>query len=357
MSTTALIAIGGYSRSGSGRGAGIELVRIDTDADGVVTHEHLSSVELANPTFVLWNQDGSLLYAVLETSPTRVVAVRVEEDGRRAHVVADFELEGEGGCHLAYGKDRRTLLIANYGSGSVETVRLDAQGLPVEQIDLDSHHDRADGAEPHPHQVVALPSIDAFAVPDLGLDRIFLYRQDHSGQIALVGEIPVARGSGPRHLVAEPESGQLFISCERSGMVAVAIRREEPARAGSSQLLQAAGHRWSLSAVVPASAATEPQNAVSHLEITADEGTLLVANRGPDTISAMSLDQVRPQLVAEVPVGAHPGHFTQLGELILVAAQESDRVDVLRLRRDEFSVAGQAIPAPSAACVAVRPHA
>jgi 6-phosphogluconolactonase len=59
--------------------------------------------------------------------------------------------------------------------------------------------------------------------------------------------------------------------------------------------------------------------------------------------------------VAEIEVGAHPRHFTQWGELVLVAAQEGDRIDVLRRRGEELAPAGAPIPAPSAACLALRP--
>ena len=69
-------------------------------------------------------------------------------------------------------------------AGSVVTVRLDADGIPVEQIDLDDHRDHSDLEEPHPHQVIALPGTSLLAVPDLGLDRVFLYRQDAAGMIA-----------------------------------------------------------------------------------------------------------------------------------------------------------------------------
>src|SRR5699024_6104212 len=61
----------------------------------------------------------------------------------------DLELSGSGGCHLALGRDRSTLVVSDYGSGTVETVRLDADGLPVELIDVDDHHDHADGLDPH----------------------------------------------------------------------------------------------------------------------------------------------------------------------------------------------------------------
>ncbi|APX32758.1 3-carboxymuconate cyclase [Brachybacterium sp. P6-10-X1] len=361
MSTTATIAVGSYSRSGSGRGSGLELLHL-TQGDGAEAGEGAGAltvrrgptVDLPDPSFVLWSADGSLLYAVLETDPTRVAAVRVAPDGSTAELVADLTLEGSGGCHLAPGRTAGTLLVADYGSGTVETVRLDADGVPVELIDVDHHRDLGEDGTPHPHQVTALPGTDSLAVPDLGLDRVFLYRQDDEGQMGLVGEIPLHRGSGPRHLAADHESEQLHISCELSGAIATAVRRPSEPESSTPPALRGSSHRWSVRSVIPGSR-TEGENALSHLELTADESVLLVANRGPDTLSALSLTMMRPQISSEIEVGAHPRHFTQLGQLVLVAAQEGDRIDVLRRDDDVLSVAADPIPAPSASCVAVRP--
>ncbi len=353
MSTSALIALGGYSTSGTGRGPGLELLRLTMQPGAAPAVERLTSVDLPDPSFVLWSPDGSLLYAVLEGEPTRVVAVRVSADGTGAEVVADLALDGSGGCHLALG-GRSTLVVAQYGSGSVATVRLDPEGLPVEQIDLDDHHDRADGQDPHPHQVVPLPGTSQLAVPDLGLDRVFLYRQDSAGQIGLTGEIPLSRGSGPRHLAPDHESEQLHIACELSGMVATAVRSQQPPDRSAPAVMQSPVHRWSVRSMIPASG-REGADALSHIELSADESLLLVANRGPDTLSVLSLAGMRPELVAEVEVGAHPRHFTQLGDLVLVAAQDGDRIDVLRRQDQQLAVAAEPIPAPSVACVAVRP--
>lgn len=360
MSTTALIAIGGYSRSGTGRGPGLTLMKLTLEQpQGAPRAEQLAVVDLADPSFVLWNRDGSLLYAVLEGDPTRVVAVRVSADGRTAEVIGELAVDGSGGCHLAFGTDPSTLVIAQYGAGSVVTVRLDADGVPREQIDLDDHRDHSDGEDPHPHQVVPLPGTEVLAVPDLGLDRVLLYRQDAAGMIDLSGEIPLRRGSGPRHLAADHQSEQLYISCELSGMVATAARDEPaPQTRGAAgrgpDQGSRSGHRWSVRFMTPASGQEGP-NALSHIELAAEESLLVVANRGPDTLSLLSLAMMRPQLVAEVEVGAHPRHFTQWGELILVAAQEADRIDVLRRDGERLEVMGEPISAPSAACLAVRP--
>lgn len=355
MSTTALIAAGSYSRSGTGRGPGLELLRLTPGEEGAAPElERGAVVDLPDPSFVIWSPDGSLLHAVLEGDPTRVVAVRVSADGRDAEVVGELAVDGSGGCHLSRGSDPSTLIVAQYGGGSVVTVRLDADGIPVEQIDADDHRDHSDHEQPHPHQVVPLPGTSLLAVPDLGLDRVFLYRQDAAGMIDLAGEIPLSRGSGPRHLAADHESEQLHIACELSGMVATAVRGERTPARGLPSVLNSASRHWRVRSMIPASA-HEGANALSHIELTADESALLVANRGPDTMSLLSLAAMRPLLVAEISVGAHPRHFTQLGDLVLVAAQEGDRIEVLRRRDEELTIAMDPIPAPSVSCLAVRP--
>ena len=370
MSTHALLAVGGYSTSGTGRGPGIQLLALRAEEPGTgadrpgepgsgpaLAAEPRVVVDLPDPSFVLWSADGALLHAVLETDPTRLVTLRVDEDGSRAEIVADLALEGTGGCHLAHGPDGRTLLIAQYGSGAVATVGLDEAGVPSAQIDLDDHHDLVDGLPdlaPHPHQIVPLPGTEVLAVPDLGLDRVMLYRQNARGDIDVDGEIPLSRGSGPRHLVADHESEQIHIACELSGMVATAVRAAEPTARAVPAVMPPAPRRWSVRSMTPASTRAADA-ALSHIELVADESALLVAARGPDTLCLLSLDAMRPQAVAEAEVGAHPRHFTQWGNLVLVAAQEGDRIDVLRRRGERLEHVAEPIPAPSAACLAVRP--
>src|SRR5699024_1749961 len=96
-------------------------------------------------------------------------------------------------------------------------------------------------------------------------------------------------------------------------------------------------------------------NALSHIELTAGESALLVANRGPDTLSILSLAPMRPQRVAEIAAGRHPPHATQLGGLGLRAAPARRRTGARRRRGEELARAGEPIPAPSVSCLAVRP--
>src|SRR5690625_2144466 len=113
MSRTVLIATGSYSSIERGRGRGIELLSLEVGDhaaghDTALTVSRRAAVELPDPSFVLWSPDGSLLYAVLETAPTRVVAVRVDVRGEMPQLAADLELSGPGGCRLAPGRGRAT---------------------------------------------------------------------------------------------------------------------------------------------------------------------------------------------------------------------------------------------------------
>lgn len=353
MTRTLQFATGSRSLA-DGRGRGVAVHALELGEGAPVVRE-LGALELPDPSFVLWHPAGELLYAITETAPARLLALRAGADGG-LEVARELRLGGTHPVHLALGATPCALHIAHYGSGEVETVSLDADGLPLETVDLDRHGSadaRAAGFEAHPHEAVLLPGTDLLAVPDLGLDRVYLHRRGAAGNVDLAGEISLQRGSGPRHLAADHESSALYISCELSGGLATAHRapREVGADAGGRPGEQ----RWCVRSVVPATG-REGDCAPSHVALSADEAHLLIANRGVDTLALFSLADARPALVDEVEVGAWPRHFALAGDLVLVAAEGADRIDLLRVRGDRLEPAGDPIASPSVTCIAVRPE-
>jgi 6-phosphogluconolactonase len=355
MSTNEVLAAGCYSTAGSGRGRGVDLWNVT--ADGTATL--LASHAVPDPSFVTWSADGSLVHAVTETSPSHLVTLRPSVDLSELELASDLTLAGSGACHVAAGADPTALIVSHYGSGQVETVRIDADGVPAEVIDLDDHAEFAEGRTPHPHQAQRIPGTDLVAVTDLGLDRVMIYDQRDDGMIELSSEISLPRGSGPRHLASDHEGSELYIALELSGRVATVVRTSPDA---APDLLGPTtdAPRWRVRGSVSATSRRTPEgdpvpDAVSHLELTADEHHLLVANRGPDTLSLFARGDQSPELVDEIDVGSHPRHFTQHAGLILVAAQESDRIDVLRRRGDRLERAAEPIPSPSVSSLVPRP--
>lgn len=360
MSAHTVVATGSYSSNERGRGAGIDLLALDPTAPSL---EPLASLPIEDASYLVWSADGSLLYAVQETSPTRVVALRVSPDAREVEVAGSLELTGAGGCHIAHGAVPGTLLVTDYASGHVEVVRLDVEGLPDRLLDVCDHTAYRRGGEPHPHQTVLLPGAGLLAVSDLGLDRVYVYAQAPDGTIDLATEVALSRGQGPRHLATDHESRSLYIACEISGELAVAVRdRPAPGSASAAGTSATTGGTpgtpgtpdWTVVTERPASG-TDVQNYASHIELTEDEAHLVLANRGPDSISVLSLGPARPELVDEIEVGAHPRHFARVGDLVLVAAQESDRIDLVRWDGARLTTAAEPFVSPSVCCIAPRP--
>lgn len=339
-----VIATGSYTERG--RGTGVRLLRLE-DADGSITATELASVPLPDPSFVLWAEDGTLCHAVCETEPTRLVSLRVGEDDASLHEAGSVTLRGSGGCHVGPGRLPGTLIVTDYASGTVEVVGLDEEGVAEQVIDVCDHGSYLPGRESHPHQSTLLPGTDLIAVSDLGLDRVYLYRQDARGRLDLAGEVTAPRWSGPRHVAADHESRILYLACELDGTIVDAVR-------GGAELREESP-TFAVGRPVPASG-RDGDNAPSHIEISERENHLLIANRGPDTLAVHSLGMMRPELVAEIEVGAHPRHFARAGSLVLVAAQEGDRIDVLDWDGTRLTTAAAPIPAPSVTCIAPRPR-
>ena len=89
---------------------------------------------------------------------------------------------GDGACHLCVDATGRTLLVANYGSGSVAALPIGADGSLGEPSDFFQHEGRSVDAErqegPHAHSITLDGANRHALVADLGLDQILLYELD-----------------------------------------------------------------------------------------------------------------------------------------------------------------------------------
>ncbi|WP_058235299.1 lactonase family protein [Devriesea agamarum] len=346
-----LVATGCYTTATGGRGKGIGLWKLDSDA---LALRLLGYVEADSPSFLAWHPTLPVLYAVHETAPTQVSAFRLvgeDSDTPSLESTGTLTLSGEGGCHIVVGPRAQTVIISEYTSGMVETISLTEDGSLGDVIDVDDHHSYGRTRTPHPHQCILMPGTGdkRFLVSDLGLDRLFSYEQAGDGHIEMTGEIVLERGSGPRHVAADHESGNLYVACELDGTL-VTVRRD--VEHVSEAVWPRVEPTYSVVSRIPASSVSGP-NAVSHIQVSQRENFVLVANRGPDSLSAFSLGGMIPEHVSEIGVGASPRHFAHVEDLVLVAAQEADRIDLVRWSRDgELEIAADPVPSPSVTCIA-----
>ncbi len=321
-------ALGGYT---SADGGGLGLVLLDHGRLGAP----VPVAEAPNPSYLVWSPDRRVVYAVLEGDVGRVGGWHVGEgsevDSPPWAALGEQETGGSAPCHLAVSPDGGFVVCANYGSGSVSVHPIASDGSLGERTDLAQHTggvgpiaDRQDG--PHAHQVVFAPTGELLSC-DLGLDAVIAYDLDAQGRLTEIGRSELPPGTGPRHLAFAPDGVTAWVVGELASTVTV-CRVQGPVLVP-------------LSSVSTRASDADGENLAAEILVAADAGSLLVSNRGDDTITWFDVDghSLRPQ--ATVACGGHWPRLIAFGEdesTLLVTNERSGTVTVLRRADDAWQV-------------------
>jgi 6-phosphogluconolactonase len=294
---------------------------------------------IANASYGAWSPRTRTAYFVDEQDAGRVVAW-----GRRAH---EWEARGAqltGGsapCYLSLDPKRGFVAVANYGDGSVGLLPLDREtGRIGELSDIARPTGRGVDPErqagPHAHCVLFDETGEHLFHVDLGLDRIWRHRvvEGRLRETAVAFEAPP--GSGPRHLMLQPDGRHALLLSELSGELLLLARRETD-----------------FALVHSIQTAPEPTegNLGGHLAVGPD-GLILVTNRGHDSLAAFVVADGRLEARGWVHTGAaSPRHFHAGEKAVLVAHEEGETVTAVPLPDPDAKglASGQSAGVPGAA--------
>jgi 6-phosphogluconolactonase len=290
--------------------------------------------ETQNPSFLALHPSGRFLYAVGEVSSF---------DGKKTGAVSAFAIdpktgnltllnqqssEGAGPCHLTIDRSGRNLLVANYGGGTVAVLPVGPDGRLSPASSVQAHEGKGPNAgrqdKPHAHGIY-LDAQERFALaPDLGADRVFVYRFD-AGKHTLAphGSGVLPPGSGPRHVAFDPKGAHLYAINELLSTVTV-FRYD--AAAGSLTEVE----------TVPALPAGHTGTSwTAEVAVSGDGRYVYGSNRGHDSLAVYHVaKEGRLELAGHAPVGGkNPRHFAidPTGAWILVGHQGSDSISVMKV--------------------------
>jgi 6-phosphogluconolactonase (cycloisomerase 2 family) len=305
------LLIGCYTAETGGTGTGVT-VRAAGDPSPA------GECRLASPSWLTAHPWLPVVYAASETTDGSVTALGVD-DGALS-VLGSRETGGGDPCHLAISADGRFLMAANYSGGSVAVFGVEPSGAIGLRTDLVQHRgsgpviDRQQTA--HPHMLV-FDGPRVIVVVDLGADALYGYRIEDDGRLSVLSRTDLPPGTGPRQLV--PAGDRWLLAAELS-----------------AELLTLTGSALEGFSVTDAVAASDRPGPTfpAQLTVTPDGSRALLSNRGPDTVAVFDLTGSAPRLIAETDVGpGWPRHFCLVGDEVLVALQEGNRV-----RRFELDV-------------------
>jgi 6-phosphogluconolactonase len=143
---------------------------------------------LVNPSFLAFDNQRGCLYAV-HGDKSEVSAFRVDPRSGRLDFINTQSTKGSNPVHLTVDASNESLVAANYATGTVVTLPIEDKGalgevrsssaLPGE---VGPH--RIEQKSSHPHETAFDRNRRFIAVPDKGLDKIFVFKLDaSSGQL------------------------------------------------------------------------------------------------------------------------------------------------------------------------------
>jgi 6-phosphogluconolactonase (cycloisomerase 2 family) len=265
-----------------GQSGGINVYRVDP-ASGAWTHEQL--LEIVNPSFLTLDRAQRFLYSV-HADLEEVSAYAIDKQNGRITALNRQSCGGKNPVHLSIDPTGRWIVTANYSAGSVGVVPIEKDGTLGPRSDLVnlSGEPGPDGkrqASSHPHDAVFDPSGRFIAVPDLGFDRIFVFRLDAANGKLTPNDPPFVTtraGAGPRHIAFHPKMPFAYVINELAS--SVATYRFDPQR-GSLQPIQ----------ILPSTPPSYTSNNHGAEIAVAPSGRVVYAsNRGHDSIAIFAID-------------------------------------------------------------------
>jgi len=327
------VYFGTYTRGAS---KGIYAYRFRPSGASLTPHGLVA--ETSSPSFLAVHPNGRFLYAANESEPDNipgkpnsVSAFAIDAATGKLQLLNKVSSRGQGPCHVSIDKTGKTLLVANYGSGSVAAIAIGADGRLGESTAFDQHQGKSVDPNrqtgPHAHFILPSPDNRFVLTADLGLDQVLVYRFDPRTGSLVPNKPAFGRlrpGSGPRHLAFNPNGKYAYVNGEMSSTISTFAY--EPSKGTLTEIQ---------------TLSTLPQgftgnNSTAEVQVDKAGRFLYVSNRGHNSIAQFSIDAHSGKLTAVAHVasgGRTPRFFTldPTGGYLLAGNQDSSTVGVFNV--------------------------
>ena len=300
----------------------------DFDAEKGTLTEPTVAAEFKQPGFLALHPEKPILYSI--GGDNNVAAFSIGKDNSLT-LLGKAKCGGYGPCHLAVDASGRTLTVAGYGSGTVSTIRLDADGKPGEVVSeikiVGSGPNERRQKEPHTHGVYFDNSNRFLFASDLGADKVFTYNFDPATSVITPSDpasFSTPPGSGPRHMAFSPDEKNAYIINELLNTITAASYDS------------ATGAFTEIQTITTLPEGFKGENSTAEIEVHPKGNFVYGSNRGHNTIIVYTRDPETGKLtfLQDAPCGGKaPRHFKidPSGKWLICAHQDSDTISVLSL--------------------------
>jgi 6-phosphogluconolactonase len=319
------------------------------------------TTDVENPFFMTVSHDQKFLYSIHAQAfggkdHEEIAAYAIEGRTGRLKLLNRQSALGSASCYLDVDATGKTVVVANYSTGSVASLPVNKDGSLGKSTSFIQHAgssvDPKRQKAPYAHSIVVSPDNRFAFAADLGIDKILSYRLDPRTARLTPNTPPSAKtppGAGPRHLTFDPSGKHVYVINELKNSVTVF---DYAAKTGT--LTQ----RQTISTL------PDDFDGVSHcadLKITPDGRFLYGTNRGHDSIAAYRIgDDGQVTLLSITPsLGKGPQNLliTPDGRLLLCANMPGNNVAVFRInpKTGQLTSVGKPTDMPMPSCIMLLP--
>lgn len=334
----------------------IHAYRFDSEKGQLKLLHRTTDVE--NPFFIAVSPNRQFLYSIDakqfgSKDNEFVAAYKINgRDGKLTRLNRQTS-RGTASCFLDVDATGKSVVVANYSSGSVASLPVQANGSLgeaatfVQHVGSSVNPDRQ--KEPHAHCIVISPDNRFVLAADLGTDKILNYElKPETSEMKPNAAQPYAElppGSGPRHLVFHTNGNRVYVINELKNTVTFFDYATQTGSLTQRQTIS-----------------TVPENfaGISHtadLKITPDGRFLYGTNRGHDSIAIFRIgDDGHLSLVRIEPsLGKGPQNLliTPDGRWLLCANMPGNNVAVFAIDASTGGLksAGDPVTIPMPSCI------
>ena len=288
-----------------------------------------------NSDYLAISPNNMYLLSVAQDEDKKTGLITVFSINRETGALNYIDEEYSGGndpCYISISRKNDFAIVAHYSGGNVTVSPLLTNGsllVPKENIlHQGSGPDTSRQGGPHPHMAYYQPKGNFVFVPDLGLDKIMVYKLNGNGHLK-PAKSPfgsVAPGAGPRHFDLHPNGDFGYIVNELNSTIT------------AFSFTKSTGELLEIQTINSLDEKHEGDNYLADIHITPDGKYLYASNRGHDSISIFAIDQISGKLTflqTESCAGKWPRAFNidPTGKYLIVANEHSDNMVVFQIDR------------------------
>ena len=214
----------------SGDKAGIHAFSFDSKT-GALKPLHRTT-DIQNPFFLAISPDKRFLYAIDAEKfggpdDEFVASYALEERTGKLKRLNQQSTRGTASCYLDVDATGKSVLVANYSSGSVTSLPVQPDGSLGGAASFVQHSGSSVDSErqkgPNAHSIIVSPDNRFALAADLGIYKIMIYHLDTATAKLTPNEAQpfakLAPGSGPRHLSFHPNGKRVYVINELANTV------------------------------------------------------------------------------------------------------------------------------------------